>query len=100
MLARKKLQEAEWEDLFRTEAFQQLLVHALSSNTPMQRGLNQALSDIVSTRKRVALGCLFLCLGFTRLESRYNGVTMRDEDLLVEDMDVATDWEFCKFPYT
>lgn len=77
-------------NMFQTEESQQLIVHALSSNTPPQTGVKQALSRVSSAPKRVARNGLLLFLGFTQWVSRYSGVAMRDDELHVEEISGET----------
>lgn len=51
--------------MFRREESQQFLFHELSSSTPLQIRVKQALCDVSSARKNVALDVLLLCLGLT-----------------------------------
>lgn len=97
MISRKKLQEAEWAEIFPTTEAQKLLVHGLGLNAPL---VKQELSDVNWTGRRIARDCLFPFLGITRRVSRYSALTGQDEEQRLDQMTAAKTKLLRKFPGT
>lgn len=100
MIAQTQLEEDASASMLRTDESQQLFVHALGSNLPLQISENETLSKISSPRIQVSRDALIYCLGFTLLLSHYIGVTTQDEERRVKGINISKDKLLRKLPNT